>query len=304
MIPGANSTASTPPGGSHPLATGTTPSSMNVLDQPFKDISTLLHFTWGDSSELFICDADDNISVDIDNSGSDETFTSKPGVNVTLPGNTGLFEEEPLKIKLPQDTAQLFTDLSTDAAHAKVELEVFEYATNDTLPFSLRSIYKGFLNVNNVNPKGEAGLIELELLNDKARANVPLGIIATAQCQWVFGKRGCKATVIQNNITVSAIINTRIIHSGVPALTETDGYYIRGYMQYDGLRITVRNWDGVNTFELTRQPPSSWSGQSVTLVGGCNKTIENCRDTQRNREEDFSGLGIGIPLYNPITENS
>lgn len=81
------------------------------------------------------------------------------------------------------------------------------------------------------------------------------------------------------------------------------GYWLRSFVEKDGLRITIQQWtSGSGIFVLSRIPPVSWTvpGTRLELVPDCPKTLDQCRI--RGNEANFGGLGIGIPAYNPTLE--
>ena len=299
MIPGAFPVASVPVAGTV-LDTATVAAAVvsdNVLDKSTKDVFWLLEFLF-DNEERSL-----RITNDNDNhSGPNGTYSAAPDIDIKLPGASGFFEEDPLEIKVPKDLAPLFEDLSTAVPHSPVEIFLYELSKDEnTSRTKLR--FKGHLDKSSIVPQGRSGVLDLKFVNIKTLMDIPMGILATNQCQWRFGKDGCGATVVSESIEVTSISNTRVVQLGT-SLVQSNGYYTRGYMEYKGLRILIRNWDGGSVFDLARQPPASWLNQTVTVVGGCDKSIEACRNSQRDREEDFLGLGIVMPDHNPITESS
>lgn len=79
------------------------------------------------------------------------------------------------------------------------------------------------------------------------------------------------------------------------------GWWLRSFLEKDGLRITIQQWKtGTGLFVLNRIPPESWANTRVELVPDCPKTLEQCQ--LRGNESNFGGLGIGIPAYNPTLE--
>lgn len=79
-----------------------------------------------------------------------------------------------------------------------------------------------------------------------------------------------------------------------------EGYWIGSFFKdtATGLSIPIQSWEqGTNEFILSQLPPSVWDGSTVLLQVDCPKTAAGCRG--RFNEDDFNGLGFGIPDYNP-----
>ena len=106
---------------------------------------------------------------------------------------------------------------------------------------------------------------------------------------------------------MSSIDGTLLTGTVSPDRSGSDAtYYHRGTIENtaDGVRLTIRKWDlsDPTKFYLSSAAPSSWAGETLVIHGGCDKTIETCRD-RWNNESQFSGYGYSIPPYNPVLEN-
>jgi hypothetical protein len=119
----------------------------------------------------------------------------------------------------------------------------------------------------------------------------------------LFG-RGCD--LIEANFTdvgtLTTIVGSSVTITGLAA--QTGKYYHRGRVRYQGLEITVRDWAAATPtiFELVREPPAAWAGQTVDVIVGDDRTIETCRN-RLNNEDRFVAIGFAIPVHNPMIEN-
>lgn len=78
-------------------------------------------------------------------------------------------------------------------------------------------------------------------------------------------------------------------------------WWVRSYLEKDGVRVTIQQWKQNSAlFVLNRIPPESWDGARLTLVPDCTRTPTAC--SARQNSDNFGGLGIGIPAYNPTLE--
>jgi hypothetical protein len=82
---------------------------------------------------------------------------------------------------------------------------------------------------------------------------------------------------------------------------QSPGWWLRSFLEKDGLRITIQQWKtGSGLFVLNRIPPESWANSRLELVPDCAKSLYDCQ--LRQNTANFGGMGIGIPAYNPTLE--
>ncbi|PCJ18271.1 MAG: hypothetical protein COA96_16760 [SAR86 cluster bacterium] len=105
-----------------------------------------------------------------------------------------------------------------------------------------------------------------------------------------------------NNYSIDGLVNPASTPTGLRYRVTTDGgssggseptwpTTAGGTVSDGGLTWTA---ESVGRFSLTRQPPTEWAGQALTLVPGCDGTISTCRDVHDN-ETRFTGFGFGAP---------
>lgn len=231
-------------------------------------------------------------------------YVGTPAMKITLPENSGTFEERPLKIEMPFDS---FTDpASNGLPHSPIYVTVQEISralSGGPEALSL-IVFKGRVTKTIRNPDGRSQRMLFNALPVKSRVEVPLAIACNHHCPWTLFGRGCGLAPQSFNATISAIQGKKITTASVSITGQADKFWHRGYVEYQGVRIGIQNWssaDPTNLY-LVKRPPSSWVGPVLKFVPGCDKTIETCR-TRFNNEQHFGGVGYAIPAYNPIIED-
>lgn len=278
---------------------------MALIDASNKVIYQLLKVAYGDPSrlgggsrtELYFTNSPEKLVI------NDITYTPYPSIEIEFGPNFSLVEEKPTKIKVDRSSSGFFFNISSGEPFAEVDVLITEaiYNSNMIGVPDLKSMFEGKINKTFKNFQQRKNLTMLECVSEKAFLEAPLGLIITHQCNEPFGKRKCKAKVHTHPINATTISGTRIIHIGptIPNQFKPD-YFIEGFMLRNNIAIKIKDWDGNFTFDLIRAPPSEWSSKEVYLYGGCNKTIEACREPIRDQEGNFTGIGFSVPDNNPL----
>ena len=176
------------------------------------------------------------------------------------------------------------------------------------IPFSGR-VMRAIRNVG-----GRAKRVRFSAESMKSRLDIPLGLPCNHHCPWSFMGRGCSVqgggsargpqlTTERRVTTIQAINGKTITVDTYGALSGSKSFQF-GYIERNGVRIGVQDWDSgtPNELVLRQQPPATWLLQGITMVPGCDKTIETCRGAWAN-EDNFGGIGYAIPAYNPMFED-
>ena len=277
---------------------------MALVDASNKVIFQLLKFAFGDPTllgggsrtKLYFTNAPQKLVV------NDLTYVSAPSLAIEFSPNFSFVEDKPTKIT-GERTAGFFSDITSGEPFAEVDVTIIEaiYSADMIGAPDIKTMLVGKIGKAFRNYQQRANNILIEAIDQKALLDAPLGLIITHQCNEPFGKRKCKANVITHPITANTISGTRVIHLGTPIPDEfKPAYFIEGFMMRNNIRIKIKNWDGNFTFDLLRVPPKEWVGKEVYLYGGCDKTIEACREPIRNQEENFTGIGYAVPDANPL----
>lgn len=291
---------------------------VKALDRPEKAQLHTLSFTFGNPEQTVRFT---NWDSAIDPNGLN--FLSEPAIEIDLAPNVGTFGEAPTKIKMiisPQTTAFL-DPLTRGTPFAPVQVVISEIIDPSRAgdAGNTQIVAAGVIRVTRRNADGRTGLVVIHVRNQKTLLDIALGFQVNAHCVFRLNGPGCREPGAQSPsgyTTQSAAIaidgkQITITDSGLVfdlSLTKT---WTRGFIERDNVKIGIfeydKTQDGNTTklFQLVRQAPSEWEGQSVTFFPGCTKQIDGdggCRVAWLN-EEAFGGSGFAIPAHNPITEN-
>lgn len=284
-----------------------------TLDAAKKQHYHLVKFAYGDAAGTVERYTDWSADVSYDSA----TWTSKPQLAITFPANTGALDEKALVLEFPLDASanDLFEDLVSGEPFSPVYVTVIHGSLG--LPDDagadehLIACLSWRVVKATKNPTEKRGIVRLEAVSPKSQLKVPLGVPANYHCAWTLFGTGCdltRASYVDTG-TLTAIDGTdekKVTITGVsvsvPGGTPGKTFH-RGYVEKDGIRVPIRDWSSgaPTTFFLARRPPAAWVGATVTVVPGCDKTIETCRNRWDN-ETRFAGLGYAIPDYHPVHE--
>lgn len=277
---------------------------MTAIDQSNKRSFTLFKFTFGDPAaptiKRFV-----NVAANV--TGTDGVFLAKSDIAVSFDAFSGVFDEKPIKIDLDKSTDSFFDDISNGEPHSPVFVEIWELIESVDGSDEELKLFTGRLTKVTDQHRGKQNQIRLECRSWKQKIDIPMGVIATHQCAWIFTGEGCEVVARTFAGTVLSIVGFQVTLTAAPATgspptTFFEREFQRGYMKRDGLRITIRDWKDGPVFQMTKPPPLEWVGNAVTLVAGCDKTIETCR-TIHDNEERFNGVGFAMLPYNPNYES-
>jgi hypothetical protein len=272
-----------------------------AVDTASKDCYTLVRFQYGDpGSPSYI--AFTNWSFNIPGS---PVYTSEPTMEVTVPENDGILSTTTLDISLPA-TNSWFANLVSGTPQAPV----FVIAEEITKPdiggdtSSRRIFFRGQLNRTIKNYQGKGNQSIAKFISAKGKLDLPMGVPANHHCAWTLFGPGCQLPKagFSDSLTIDTV-DGKVITTTTSSV-RTGKFFHRGYIEYEGLRIGIKDWDDSDpdTFYMIKTPPQSWIGKTVTIWAGCDKTLTTCQD-RFNWESYFGGMGYAIPAYNPLIEN-
>lgn len=278
---------------------------MALVDFSNKVIFQLLHVAYGEPTllgggsrtNLYFTNSPTQLIV------NDITYIPYPSLDIEFAPNFMLAEEQHTKIKADRGSSGFFFDITIGEPFAETDITITEAIYNSDMLSApeTKTMFIGKIDKTFRNYQQNKNFILIECISQKSLLEAPLGYIITHQCNEPFGKRKCQAAVRTHPITGNSISGTRVIHLGSPIPTEfKPSYFIEGFMMRNAIRIKIKDWDGNFTFDLIRTPPAEWTGKEIYLYGGCNKTIEACREPIRNQEENFTGIGYSVPDVNPL----
>lgn len=289
---------------------------LKVLDLARKRATTFVELTSG-SGPTFTRYTD----ADQDTTFEGNVYLSRPTMEVKLAPYTGMLKESSPRITLPSDT---FIDaLSEGQAHAPVTIRVVVSLESDN-PGSptddVQELFKGLVAITTRNISGRLNQVTLKCVTWKQESDRPCGLQANPQCFWKFQGRGCVVDSPPGSLSFISAVTPTVPATRAPTVLSisgelltltasptggpfTDQIFHRGFFEFDGLSIGIREWAvGTDTqFLLERPAPDSWVGQVVTLHQGCDKTLLTCQNRYAN-DDFFGGFGVAIRDYNPIFE--
>jgi hypothetical protein len=252
-----------------------------------------------------------------------DSYLALPTMEIKLPANKGTLDEGMFEITFPQNKNANLDAMFQGNPFSPVYCNIYMQAipnTNDPLKTTEVTIthvvgYNLRLATPTKNPQRRGGLVKLEFVSPKNMLQTALGWPANFQCNWVLFGRGCDLTAVEETVQLDAIdandpkkvTLTGHTHPMVAPGGTPGKFWHRGYIEKDGIRIGIRDWDPADqtTFFLVKKPPSAWVGvgPSIRLVAGCDKTLETCRARWDN-EARFMGFGYKMPDYHPSHEVS
>jgi len=284
---------------------------MAAIDLSEKDSYILVRFEYGNpSSPSFKAYTDWTTNIP----GSPE-FISTPNMEVEEAENGGhIDDEKTINIAIPFINSGIIIDtfiqeLVSGSAHSPVYIDIWEITKGVTGGAAgiQRYLFRGRVIQTTKNFRENPQKAIISCASIKSRLNVPLGLPAEHHCiNILYHPNTCKLSKTGkfHTYTIAEIDGKAIRTSTVPI--QTGDYFFRGWVEYNGLRIEIQQWNGDGTepdiFYLVRQVPASWLNKAVTFYKGCNKTVEDCIN-KHNNVSNFAGYGYAMMAYDPTLED-
>ena len=272
------------------------------LRQPHKTDFTAVRFTYGETANptvLAITDWTENTSIP----GISGGFQSDPSLAVKLPQFNGVLKESPARVTI-SDQYDLALALIEGTPHSTVVVEIWKFSESTlSTGDSLLKHFSGIVTRADGRPDGKQDRVALYASNLKSRLSVALGLPANHHCILPFNGFGCRlgatpaAPVSRAVVSITRNVLVSTLFTLVPKHR-----YVRGYIEFEGLRIGIRDFEpSTSTFVLFQEPPSTWDTATVTFIEGCDKSLETCRDDKLN-EDNFGGYGHAMLARHPMLE--
>lgn len=260
--------------------------------------------------------------------GEHRGFLDEPETSLKLPLTTGSDSIDTVlaEIASPAPFSPIYFEAASITKTASQDLEDVTY------------LGEGEVRDTVTNPDRRPDILQFNIYSSKSLLEeIRFGIQLLPDCSNTFGGNGCfvdnsqffdSSTYYPNQATQirrahveltptvgnyrSRIFNLALSstqHPGADIQTLTlqpADWWVGSTLEKDGLSITIRDWESQTTlFVASAIIPSSWvfdasEDNYITLIPGCPKTPQGCRD--RNNEINFNGGGWGIPPYNPTIE--
>lgn len=269
---------------------------------PASNYAVLVTFTWGTNSVARYVRWTDNVTIDTESFLAVPTLSAKP--KKAMEGGTSAEEVE---ITMPIDLAPMVTAVMP-YKHPEIKVKIEEFAPGTGT--SRRTLFFGRVGKIKVSPSGAATLARVQVKGIKARlAEARIGMQALSTCLHTFGDNLCGFDLEANK----EIFTPTVFNVGAPnriqgnvaggTIDATNSRWARGFLKWDNTPITIRAVVSYShpalVLDLREIPPTSWNGQPVEMFPGCDKTIDSCRDSFRDRESSFLAPGIAMLPYNP-----
>jgi len=257
----------------------------------------LIEFRWGDPASPTYYRITDFTS---DLTYQSLTYAAEPRFELKGLEVSGIFDsDKPVQFTLPLVAGGISDQATNGQRHSPIYVTLLEKLSSTSGGADqVLTLFKGKVIRAVRNYNGRPDFVLFEAFATKQRLGIPLGLIASHNCQWAFGGRGCGVAVPQETGTASVINAKTLTITGLAG--HVDRYWHRGFVERDGLRIQIRDWLSGSDFELMSEAPAEWAGQSVKVSAGCDKSISKCRFW--NNEANFSGFGMAMPDHNPNFE--
>ena len=173
--------------------------------------------------------------------------TSEPRMSLSIPENTGTFDKRELRIILPID---IFTNRASSGVpfspmYVRIEELTQGLFTGDQS--SSKVLYAGRVIRTTRNYQGMNNKVGFFCLPIKSRLDISMGLPCNHHCAWTLFKGGCGVTPVAVTGDIDSKDGTEITVTtpGVTGPGGTDArYWKRGYAEKDGLRISIRDYDG------------------------------------------------------------
>ena len=245
---------------------------------------------------VYLTNFDQNLTI------SGGVYLSSPAMDLTqLPSKSGAATAPEGRIDNIITSPSVLANIAAGYPYNQIKVTVSEAELDDTLSVTATQVHFNGLVYQSEN-KLVSGHINLVIKDWKYYLDIPGGIPCTENCfVKYFGDALCQAAVLSYPVVPSLIDGYSTTIVSAPAVV--DWFFNKGYFELNGTSIKVKYWESGNVFITSEAMPSSWLGQTITLVAGCDKRLETCRDIHNN-EEHFSGWGYSMVDYNPQFEES
>lgn len=271
------------------------------LDQSSFGYLIAVEFNWWTQTRRY-CRADHNLTI----GGS--SFIAVPQLDFSHEQMHGGAIDVKAQLSMPIDIIPLLHMIT--APHAPVTVTVYEVDIDN--PVNPRCVYVGKIasTIARYRGKTELVLARLEGIR-KEFEDVSLGIKVTDRCPWLFGDLSCgfDLPAVTTSATIIDIVGDRIELDSLSndVVGGGNGYYTRGNVEFEGLRMMIRQHQiGARRLRLAEAPPQqegyTWLDQVITIRPGCDKSIPTCQFF--GRESSFGAVGLKMVPYNPIIEGS
>lgn len=256
----------------------------------------LLEFIWGATGEHVAryTSYDEELTIDGD------TWASQVRMEVVASAVDATIGDKPWVVKLP--AIEPLDAMVLPYPHSVVKCNI--YSTDPTvLDGSAKQLeWAGKVTKTTSAPSNVAGIVEAEVSGWKVDVQYPIGIEARERCSNIYGLSPCCSDLTPHRQTAT-VTDVSGMTLTAPTITTPSGYtswWPAGSVNVGGLNIQIRGMTA-GVFRMARPVPPGWFGAAAVFTPGCLKRVVDC--DERDNISNFMGIGIGIPDYNPETDD-
>lgn len=257
----------------------------------------LLEFIWGPAGDEEITrytSYDQGLTI------AGDTWSSQVRMEVIAGEQDGSAGDKSWTVKLPPIAP--LDAMVLPYPHAVVTCNI--YSTDPTvLDGSQKQLeWSGKIIKTTSAPSNVAGIVEAEVGGWKSDIQYGVGVEARDRCSNIHGASPCcfDLTPHRQTATVTDVSGMTLT---APTITTPSGYtnwWEAGSVNVGGLNIKIRGVTA-GVFRMSRPVPPGWLGAAAVFTPGCLKRVPDC--DERDNISNYMGIGIGIPAYNPETDD-
>ena len=229
---------------------------------------------------------------------SGNTYETMQAMEISSAVSTSNIEFAECAISGLEPVNEIALGLFYHVPYTSVSAKILQCDIDPTTDIATNPIHVYDGPIYTVSPNMVSGYMSVECRDRKYYTDITAGSPCTEQCGAPeFGdSKICQKSVTAKQFTINDISGNNV--TVADTVTDPAGVFNKGYLEYEGVRITVRYWSTGSTFQLKRPAPANWLGQAVLFYYGCDRSLSSCRNIHNN-ETRFWGTGYGMLDYDP-----
>lgn len=249
-----------------------------------KPLANLIEFGWGDPMTWA------RYAIwprEITFAGDD--YEAVPGMEARLDRRDGGTKDAKLTLTVPTSILPIANMRQT---HPEVRVTMWEMNPADVNTAEV--LHMGVVELVEFNYSANGKVARVTVSGRKARLASSLSLRIGRFCPWTLGRSPCLYNRDANKETVQVVSRdgnkvtvTGLLQVNNPLLWKFGG------VRRDGLEISIHaQITGEQTIYTVKPIPSSWVGQFIDVLPGCDKVPTTC--TVRGQIARFGGMGVKI----------
>ncbi len=214
-------------------------------------------------------------------------FDARQGLEASSIVTTAGLGVDNLELTTLDDGTLFITDDILQGRWRNAEFRIFRYnwsASPVTIANDVETLIRGTFGEITIN----RDTIKLELRGLTQKLQQPIGSVSTKTCRARLGDSKCTKSLTSFTHTATVTTVTSNSQFTATALTQAAGYFTEGVLTWtsgnnNGISEKVRSHSagGVISFILP-MVRAIQVGDTFSIIAGCNKTLETCRDKFNN----------------------